>query len=540
MYRILTSAEMFLCDRTEIENGTPSRILMHRAARACADAIQRILTASPGTDGTVAILCGSGNNGGDGILCARLLCEDGIPAVIVPAFSDGDRLSAECAFRFDEARGAGVPVLAPEEFLAHTAENTAAPTQYRMIVDALFGIGLTREPEGRYADLIDAANRYAAAHRIPAVAVDIASGIFADTGAVSTHTYHASHTLAINNAKRGHLLYPGASYTGYLTILDIGIPTAALSEGDGTRSVTEGISLPVYMLTDDDVRALLPARRPDSNKGTNGRIFIAAGSKNMCGAAYLSARAAYRSGAGLVELFTCEDNRIPLQTLLPEAILTTYSQDDPASACDRLRASLSRADAVVIGPGLGMSDTAAALVKTVLAETTVPTVLDADALNIIAAHAEEHWLGLRGNGSAEHGSPSLILTPHPGELSRLTGMPIGDCLADLIGTASRFAQTHAVTVNAKDTRSIITDGRRAFLNPTGTSALAKGGSGDVLTGITATLAAQGCSALTAAALAAYLHGRAAEVVSAQMGTRSPLASEIADALGAVLAELDHR
>lgn len=532
MQRILTSSEMFLCDRTEIETNTPSRILMYRAARACADAIQRILTASPVTDGTVAVLCGGGNNGGDGILCARLLCEDGIPAVIVPAFTDGDRLSAECAFRYDEARGAGVPVLSAQDFTAKTAGVTADVPAYRMIVDALFGIGLTREPMGQYALLIDAANRYAAAHRIPTVAIDIASGIFADTGAVGTHTFCASHTLAISHIKRGHLFYPGASYSGEVSVLDIGIPDDILRREDG--------DFPVYMLDDTDVRRLLPCRRPDSNKGSNGRILIAAGTKNMCGAAYLSARAAYRSGAGLVEIFTCEDNRIPLQMLLPEAILTTYRADDPASACDLLRASMARADAVVIGPGLGMSDTAAALVKTVLAEAAVPTVLDADALNLVAAHAGERWLALRADAPSARVLPPLMLTPHPGELSRLTGRPIGDCLADLIGTASRFAQAHGVTVNAKNTRSVITDGRRAFINPTGTSALAKGGSGDVLSGITATLAAQGCDALTAAVLAAYLHGRAAEVVSAQMGTRSPLASEICDALGAVLAELDHR
>lgn len=516
MNRILTASEMFLCDRTEIETHTPSRILMHRAARACADAIRGILQNDIPTAGSpVLILCGSGNNGGDGILCARLLCEDGIPAVICPAFSDGDRLSGECQFRFDEARDAGVPILAPEEFLARTAPA------YHMIVDALFGIGLSREPEGIYADLIDAANRCAAARRIPTVAIDIASGVFADTGKVSRHTFRADRTLAINNAKRGHLLYPGASYTGTLSILDIGIPETPLDTAD---------QLPIYALTDDDARALLPARLPDSNKGTNGRILIAAGSPGMCGAAFLSALAAYRCGAGLVEVFTCEDNRIPLQTRLPEAILTTYDPAAPDIACDRLRTSLSRASAAVIGPGLGMSDTAVSLVKTALAAAAVPTVLDADALNILAAH---DLFPLLHTACAPR-----ILTPHPGELSRLTGIPMPALLEDFIDHAVNYANSTGVILNAKNTRSVITDGKRAYINPTGTSALAKGGSGDVLSGITATLAAQGCDALTAAAIAAYLHGRAAEIVTARMGTRSPLASEVADALGEVFLELE--
>ena len=521
MNRILTAAEMFLCDRTEIETHTPSRVLMYRAARACADAVRKMVDAQA-DDGCVVFLCGSGNNGGDGILCARLLREYGIDTVLVPAFSDDGKLSEECAYRYEEARAASVPVLSAESFLRDTDK-----LQIVMIIDALFGIGLTREITGVSADLIDAANAYASSHQIPTVAIDIASGIFADTGKISAHTFRASHTLAINNAKRGHLLYPGAQHTGALTVLDIEIPTSPL---DGQKD-----GLPVYTLTDDDVRAMLPARYPDSNKGTYGRILIVAGEKNMCGAAYLSALGAYRAGAGLVEIFTCEDNRIPLQTLLPEAILTTYNADDSADACERLKVSLARASAAAAGPGLGTSETAAALVDTVLAHTTVPTVLDADALNLIATLSEKD--GMRGISERTAPVP-MILTPHPGELSRLTGIPVPALLEDLIGCARDFAKTHGVVLNAKNTRSVITDGHCAYLNPTGTSALAKGGSGDVLSGITATLCAQGCEPLTAAALAAYLHGRAAELVTARMGARSPLASEIADALGEVFLQME--
>lgn len=510
---------MYLCDRTEIELHTPSRELMYRAARACADAVRDWMR-KLASDGRVVILCGGGNNGGDGILCARLLRKDGVNAVICPAFSCGDALSEECAFRWDEAIAAGVPVMDAETFCSDGDADCA------MIVDALFGIGLTREITGVPAELIDAANAYAASHRIPTVAIDIASGIFADTGKVGMHTFRASNTLAINCAKRGHLLYPGAEYTGRLTVLDIGIPLTPLA--------AEENDFPVCMLTDDDVRAMLPPRLPDSNKGTNGRVLIAAGSKNMCGAAYLSALAAYRCGAGLVEIFTCEDNRIPLQTRLPEAILTTYDPDDSADACAHLKVSLARASSVVAGPGLGTSAVAAALVDTVLAHTTVPVVLDADALNLIASLHPPLIDACEGSGTQRvtAGVP-LILTPHPGELSRLTGISVPALLEDLIGCARDFAKTNGVVLNAKNTRSVITDGHRAYLNPTGTSALAKGGSGDVLSGITAALCAQGCEPLIAAALAAYLHGRAAELVTARMGARSPLASEIADALGEV-------
>ena len=524
MNRILTAAEMFLCDRTEIETHTPSRVLMYRAARACADAVRKMVDAQA-DDGCVVILCGSGNNGGDGILCARLLREYGIDTVLVPAFSDDGKLSEECAYRYEEARAASVPVLSADAFLRDTDK-----LQIVMIIDALFGIGLTREITGVSADLIDAANAYASSHLIPTVAIDIASGIFADTGKISAHTFRASHTLAINNAKRGHLLYPGAQYTGALTVLDIEIPTSPL---DGQKD-----GLPVYTLTDDDIRAMLPARHPDSNKGTYGRILIVAGEKNMCGAAYLSALGAYRAGAGLVEIFTCEENRIPLQTLLPEAILTTYNSDDGLKIYERLEASVSRASAIVCGPGMGQSMLACSIVSEVLERTTVPTVLDADALNLMS-YLDEQWevIGER-RGNPSDPLPPIIMTPHPAEMSRLSGISLPALLDDFITCAANYAKTTGMIFNAKNTRSVITDGKTAFLNPTGTSALAKGGSGDVLTGITATLCAQGCEPLHAAALAAYLHGRAAEAVTARMGARSPLAHEIADALGEVFSVLE--
>lgn len=519
MKRILTSSEMYLCDRTEIESRTPSRELMRRAARACADRIIRVLHDMPGLPSApVAVLCGGGNNGGDGLLCARLLNEDGVPACAVTAFGDGAVLSPECAYRYDELIASGTPMLSSAQFLQDLDDPNAYP--YCAVVDALFGIGLSREPEGVFAALIDAANAYTTQHGIPAFALDIASGISADTGEVSMHTFRATHTLAISHAKRGHVLYPGAVYTGALSVLDIGIADDVLSAADD--------DMPVFMLTDADVRALLPAREPDSNKGSNGRVLIAAGSETMCGAALLSALAAYRSGAGLVEIFTAEQNRTPLLTRLPEAIVTTCSFADPAGAAERLALSLSRADAVVVGPGLGQSAAARALVHTVLTEARCPTVIDADALNLLAAD------GIPASVS----SVPRIMTPHPGEMSRLTGLSVATLTQEPFLHAADLARRLGCVVNAKNARSVITDGHRTYLNPTGTCALAKGGSGDVLTGITATLCAQGCDALTAAALAAYLHGCAAESVTARMGVRAPLASEIADAIGAVLAGFD--
>ncbi len=592
MKRILTSDEMYLCDRTEIETNTPSDVLMHRAARACADAIREILTGNTDrrpAEPRVLILCGRGNNGGDGILCARMLCEDGIPADICTTL-DGDADSSPSCARLYRALSAGVRRVP----LTHLTDPDDSTPRYTLIADALFGIGLHGEITGEAADLIDAANTYAASeksaasetsaasaasHPIPTVAIDIASGIDADTGKTALHTFRATHTLAINNAKRGHLLFPGAACTGELRILDIGIPETPLD--------TAHDRLPVFMLTDRDAKTLLPRRPQDANKGTFGRVLIVAGSRDMCGAALLSALGAYRCGAGLVQIFTPHENRIPLLTRLPEAIVTTYDPDDLPTAEEKLSAALKTASAVVIGPGLGAPTSAITqtLVRCVLSGSRVPTVLDADALNCIAA-AGCDLIPTDADPTAPR-----ILTPHPGELSRLAHLPVPALNDDPIGTAADFASAcnagvcnagacnagecnagvcnagacnagvcnnadcittdrnaadtaaavcnaavsnttaHRIILNAKSTRSVITDGRCAYINPTGTAALAKGGSGDVLTGITATLCAQGCDPLTAAALAAYLHGRAAEIVTSRMGSRAPLASEIADAIG---------
>ena len=508
MLRILTPDEMYRCDSAAIAAGTPSRTLMTRASAACADGIADLLLSGQ-TCPYVLVLCGTGNNGGDGICCARLLRERGIPAdICMASVPEPAAMSAECAYQYEMAQAAGVPVL---------VGAVGWREDYTCIVDALFGIGLSREPGGAYAALIDAANRYAEEQGIPVAAIDIPSGVNALTGEVYGHAVRADLTFAISHSKRGHLLYPGASYCGRIVTLDIGISDAPLAAAEG---------IPLYALEDGDTAALLPARMPDSNKGTYGRVLVIAGSKNMCGAAYLSAKAAYRTGAGLVEVFTCEENRIPMQTLLAEAVLTTY-QTPEAAVGDALSAALRRADAVVLGPGLGQSETALALTRQVLALSEKPTVIDADALNLMAAHGLLPLLRARAE-------IPWILTPHPGELSRLTGMTVSALKEDFIGCAVSFAAAHGVILNAKDSRSVITDGRCAYLNTSGCSAMAKGGSGDVLTGIIAALAAQGCDPLCAAALGAFLHGRAGEAAAEKYGTRGMLAGECADALCEVI------
>lgn len=521
--RILTADEMYACDSDAIAHTQGgSYTLMSRAAAACLDVLRSKIFPSDTRTPRVLVLCGTGNNGGDGYALAKLLFDDGI-TTDVRKTGEAEKMSPECRRRYEAVCASGIRVFTDEGWQTQ---------DYTCIVDALLGIGVRRAVREPLAAVIRAVNEYAGNRHtsVAVAAVDIPSGIDADTGAVQGTAVRASETICISHKKRGHILYPGTVYAGHVTVCDIGIGTDVLQN-------TEGV-LPAYAFGDEDIGALLPERIPDGNKGTFGRVVVFAGSMNMCGAAYLSAKAAYRTGAGLVEIVTVEENRIPLQTLLPEAVLSVYSAQESESARTEREAvwsaALARADAVVVGPGLGMSDAARAMVRYVISHAANPTVIDADALNIIA---QEGFLPIIA-GRAE--AVPFVLTPHPGEFSRLTGTPVPVLLANLADHAAAFAERYHVILNAKDARSVITDGKTVYFNQSGSSVLAKGGSGDVLAGITAALLAQktrGTSqkpVLQTAALAAYLHGRAGDAAERKYGARSALAGEVCDALADIL------
>ncbi len=525
--RILTPREMYLCDEAAIRAldrifpGEGSRHLMENAALAVCARVTALIPAGMREPYRVLILCGSGNNGGDGYAVATVLAARGLcPEIRV--VGERARMSPECGYRYDAAAACGIPMYRDESW---------REKNYHCIVDALLGIGLSKTVEGEMAAVIDAVNAYAypvdgMPACVPVIAVDIPSGVDALTGEIRGTAIRATETVTVSHCKRGMLLYPGTTYCGTIHKAEIGIDDGILS--------AHPACIPVYGLDvgNDDFKKMLPVRVPDGNKGTFGRAVIFAGSKNMCGAAYLSALAAYRAGAGLVELVSPEDNRIPLQTLLPEAVMTTY---DGMPDTALVRRCLARADAVVLGPGLGVSAEARALTEAVIAHTCVPTVIDADALNLLS---EDAMLGALLLGRARENV--FILTPHPGELSRLTGLSVAALKADFFDRAAAYAAEHGVILCAKDARTVITDGKTAYINTTGTAAMAKGGSGDVLTGILAALYAQNRHAeqpldqLTLAALGVCLHGLAGEAAEARVGQYGVLAREIADAVSCVM------
>ena len=345
------------------------------------------------------------------------------------------------------------------------------------------------------------------------VAVDIPSGVSSETGAALGEAAEADLTVTFGYEKLGMVFYPGRKLCGEIVIADIGFPAYTKYEGH------------TYFAYDPEDRNQIPKRRADANKGTYGKILIAAGSEGMCGAAYLSALAAYRMGAGLVKILTVRANVPILQNLLPEAILTPYdpeqAQTDPAGFKSLVEQECGWASAIVLGPGLGKEAHVASLVQNVLLSAYVPIIVDADGLNAVAQHP--HLSG--------YFTENVIVTPHLGEMARLTGRSIEDLKRDLVESAVRYGEEKGVTCVLKDAVTV-TAGRdgNVYIGDSGCAAMAKGGSGDVLTGVIAGLLALGFSEDEAAALGVFLHGRAGAAAACKKGEHSVLARDIADCL----------
>ncbi|MBQ7971690.1 MAG: NAD(P)H-hydrate dehydratase, partial [Clostridia bacterium] len=316
-------------------------------------------------------------------------------------------------------------------------------------------------------------------------------------------------TVAIAALKWGHLLYPGAALCGEITTVDIGID-AQCSKGK---------------LLEKDMLAQLPPRPARAHKGTFGRVLTIGGSVGMSGAAYFAAKAALRAGCGLSEIFTPADNRIIYQTQLPEALLTLYDPNNLDTSL--LLAALSRADAVALGMGLSQSETAKEIVALVLKHAEVPLIVDADALNLIAEDPKLHRLCI------DRCAPT-VLTPHLGEMSRLCRVDIPSLAAHMVQHAKVLATQSKAILVMKDARTLITDGDIVYLNPYGNSGMATGGSGDVLAGVIAALAAQGASPIDAARLGVLAHALAGDAAHEQYGNHGLMASDIIDGLCRVL------
>lgn len=494
MKYVLNSIEMKQWDSATInEKGIPSMVLMERAAQAVVREVKRCLQKREGSRAPrirVLVLCGSGNNGGDGFAAARLLMLDGIHTEVWFVGKESS-LTQETALQKEiyENYG-GIFCRNPE------------PDEYTIIVDALLGIGLSRPVEGAYAEAIHRVNESGR----PVVAVDLPSGISADTGEILGCALRASVTVCFAYPKIGALLYPGAELCGKLKVKDIGVycedgDTFTYDKGDLSR---------------------LPVRKPRANKGTYGKVLIIGGGENMAGAALLSAKAAYRTGCGLVQVLAAESSRVPIQTNLPEAVFASWNQEQA------LETRLPWADAVGIGPGLGKSQEARELLKKVLLLWKGPLLVDADGLNILSECPE-----YLSNTEAK-----IIVTPHPGEMARLQKSEVKEILGHFQKSAGSYAERYHLVCVLKDARTLVSDGKKQYINTSGNEGMAVGGSGDVLTGIITSLLAQGLEPFEASCLGVYLHGLAGDAAKDSLGSRSMTAGDIVNGISEVLGKLE--
>lgn len=489
MKYLVTAAEMRRYDSNTSEKiGISPEVLMERAALKALEAVERYCREKKGT---AFVLAGTGNNGGDGLALARLLCGRGFSVEVMCV---GDRRKATALWKKQSRILKSYPV-----------KTVTGPSrrEYTVVIDAMFGIGLSRAPEGvfrRGVELVNGLEGYK-------IALDLPSGVDSDTGKVPGCAVRADETVTFAFCKRGLMMYPGCEYAGKVTVADIGIGAESFFGED-----------PGMILCDGTAKSLLPPRRADGNKGTFGKVLLIAGSRNMAGAAVLSARAAYRIGAGMVKVITPEENRVILQKAVPEALLGTEAD---------LEESMEWADVIAFGPGVGKGGEALACLEKTLGESDRPMVLDADGLNLLAESRPLQEL------TAEQGRAgrAFVLTPHPGELARLTGESVAGLKEDPAGFGLRLAERLHAVVAAKDARTFVcAENRPVCLSLGGGSGMATAGSGDVLTGVIAGLMAQGMKPYEAACAGVRLHGLAGEKVSAGIGEHACMAGDLADAL----------
>lgn len=454
---------------------------------------------------SACIFAGKGNNGGDGFVAARHLVGCGIDvAVYVTGALDG--ISGDARTNLDILRNMGVDVvpLASEEAWSSAASDLARAD---VAVDAILGTGAKGAPSGEAARAISIMNESHA----PIIAVDVPSGVDACNGSIEGTCITAHTTVTLALPKTGLLMYPGAAYVGHLIVDHIGLPAALI---DSPKIKTS-------LVGPDDVSSSLPLRKPEAHKGDCGRVLVVAGSRGMAGAAVLASMSALRTGAGLVFLATPESVASQVSAAATEVITIPLPETSRGaihrSAADRILEKAAKCNAVVVGPGLTASEDSSLVVEALVAKCRVPMVLDADALNVLAGRQD-----IPGQAAAP-----LILTPHPGEMSRLTGARTEEINDDRLGWARRAAHLLGAVVVLKGARTVTaTPGGVAYLNPTGNPGMATAGSGDVLSGVVGSLLAQGVPSVRAALAAVFLHGLAGDIAALEVGVNGMVARDI--------------
>lgn len=503
--RVVTPDEMARVDSATIERGGITGLaLMERAGEEVARAARNALSLSSGR--RVAIWCGKGNNGGDGFVAARLLFEAGID-VKVFLLADTDTTRGDAAENLRRLEGLAVEIIEVKEPADIDAYHEAS-TAFDLIIDAIFGTGFSGKAEGIFERAIREINGFDG----PVLAVDIPSGVSGLTGAVDGAAVTADKTVSFAAPKVGLIQFPGAGRAGMLEVVDIGIPEHLLDSVPESR---------IYLMDEEDAWRLLPERPLDAHKRQSGSVLVVGGSPGLTGAAALCAQAALRTGAGLVTLGVPEGVHDIVEVKLTEVMTRPLPQTpqrtlslEAAGVVTKLSAEF---DVLALGPGLSTEGETPAAVRELVRAVRKPMVLDADGLNAMAGHTRLF----------EERNDPLVLTPHPGEMARLIEADTTKVQSDRVAVASEAAAQWGAVVVLKGAGTVIAEpGGSIWVNTTGNPGMSTAGMGDVLTGCIAAFIARGVDSFDAAALGAYYHGHAADLVSAMDGMIGMTAGDV--------------
>lgn len=492
--------------RATEEFGVASMVLMERAGLAVFQAVRELL----GPRGSVAVVCGPGNNGGDGLVVARLCFEAGY-AVEAISTAPPDEMSPECREQWVQATASGVRFVAYGE--TRWLRRMQCLAQADLVVDAVLGIGVKGEVRGPAREAIEYINRSG----VPVLAVDVPSGIDADTGAELGEAVWATRTVTFAAAKPFLFQSAGLERSGHWTVAEIGIPSELLSEPTGAR-----------LTNPTQVAGLLPERFRGSHKGSNGHVLVVAGCESMRGAAVLCAKSALRAGAGMVTVASVEPVLESVIAHAPECCLMPLPMADgvvSADASDTVLRSQSRFDAAVFGPGLTHQPEVMDLLRRVWSRWETPAVIDADALNAVSEGIEPPPC-------------EALLTPHPGETSRMLGRPVHEVQADRFAAVLEAVARYRRAVLLKGAFSIVgAEHEPLVVNTTGNPGMASAGVGDVLSGVAGALIGQGLGPFDAGVTAAYWHGLAGDWCASEIGPVGYTALDVCDAIPRARAKL---
>lgn len=509
--RILSAAEMREVERRAIEElGIPGVVLMENAALGVVEAALREVPAAE----SAIVFCGPGNNGGDGLAIARQLVARGLRATALIA-TGGRDYQGDARIQFEVAnRMAGsaleVRVLAAD---AEIGELGLERSDFHLVIDALFGTGLSRPLTGQFADLAAAINSL----ELPTIAVDLPSGLDADRPEPPGPHVEADLTVTFAALKPAHVFPPASEAAGIVAVSDLGIPGELVEQADGD----------LFLVDSEDLEPLLAPRARNAHKGDLGHLLIVAGSPGKSGAAVLSSRAAVRTGAGLVTAAVPDSILGALASGSIESMAVGVACSDRGAISLEAQEALEREQegkqALAVGPGLGSASGTFEMVRRLCLASELPLVLDADGLNAFAGRLAE---------LAKRPAPT-VLTPHPGELGRLLGVPTSEVVANRLELARKAARDSGAVVVVKGHLTLIAEaGRGVWVNPTGNPGMATGGTGDVLTGMIGALLAEGMEPLDAARLGVFVHGLAGDEAAASWGERSLAAGDLIESIGA--------